>query len=79
MTEPVFKINATPMLGALDKLEGAIVNTAPLLRIAGNIMVGSIHQTMRDEGSPAGSWRRLYASTMRQQFESRGKRKPMTF
>lgn len=39
------------------------VKARPLLAIAGAIMMGSITQTFRDEGSPSGSWPPLAAWT----------------
>jgi len=75
MTEPVFRINAQPMLDGLDHLGHTLEDKADLLHIAGDVMVKSIHQTFREGGSPAGSWRPLYASTMAQEWESRGQGK----
>jgi len=73
MTEPVFQLNAQPLLLGLDHLAGALTDKTPLLGIIGNLMVRSIHQTFREQGSPAGSWRPLYAGTLQQDWESRSK------
>jgi phage virion morphogenesis protein len=40
------------------------INRGSLLKIAGSVMRGSIEQTFRDQGSPAGSWPALAASTL---------------
>lgn len=48
----------------LDRLR-ATVKKEPMLKIAGEIMVGSIHRTMREQGSPANSWAPLAASTIK--------------
>jgi phage virion morphogenesis protein len=37
----------------------------PLLKIAGQVMQGSIERTFREQGSPAGSWAPLAASTLK--------------
>jgi phage gpG-like protein len=66
-------LDATQALSDWQKFIGVLQDKRPLLRIAGNLMVASIQQTMRDSGSPAGSWRPLYASTLQQQFESESK------
>lgn len=41
------------------------IGPEPLLRAAGAVMAGSIVQTFRDEGSPAGSWAPLAPSTLK--------------
>jgi phage virion morphogenesis protein len=41
------------------------INRGSLLKIAGAVMRGSIEQTFRDQGSPAGSWAPLAASTLK--------------
>jgi phage virion morphogenesis protein len=41
------------------------VGPGPLLRVAGAAMQSSIMQTFREEGSPAGSWAPLAASTLK--------------
>ncbi len=79
MAEPVFTLNTKPMLAALGNLDQALSNPTPLLKIAGSLMVRSIHQTFREGGSPAGSWRPLFASTMQQQFETRGQRRRQAY
>jgi len=80
MPEPVFRLNATEALKEWQEFAGALADKRPLLRIAGAWMVRSIQQTFMDSGSPSGSWRRLYAGTLRTQFERRRRRKigPLT-
>lgn len=41
------------------------ISPAPLLKIAGEVMRGSIERTFREQGSPAGSWAPLAASTLK--------------
>jgi len=43
----------------------ARISPAPLLKIAGEVMRGSVERTFRDQGSPAGSWAPLAASTLK--------------
>jgi len=80
MAQPVFKINATEALGKFANLAGALQNKAPLLRILGNLMVGSVMQTFREGGSPAGSWRAPLPGSIRSQYERRKRKKigPLT-
>lgn len=46
-----------------------------VLNIANQVMQGSIDETFDQEGFPAGSWRRVHASTIRRSFEQRNKGK----
>jgi len=73
MAEPAFRLNAAEALKEWQEFAGALADKRPLLKIAGALMVRSIQQTFMDSGSPSGSWRRLYASTMHTQFERPGK------
>ncbi len=41
------------------------IQPGPLLKIAGEVMRGSVERTFRDQGSPAGSWAPLAPSTLR--------------
>ena len=41
------------------------MSPGPLLQIAGQVMRSSIEQTFRGQGSPAGSWKPLAASTLK--------------
>jgi phage gpG-like protein len=43
----------------------ARIQPQPLLKIAGEVMRGSIERTFREQGSPAGSWAPLAASTLK--------------
>jgi len=43
----------------------ARITPEPLLKIAGEVMRGSIERTFREQGSPAGSWAPLAASTLK--------------
>lgn len=56
----------------LGDLRSKVVNLRPLLAIAGNLMLGSIARTFRDEGSPAGSWLRLALSTLKKKGYTAG-------
>lgn len=80
MAQPVFKINATEALGKFGALGQALRDKTPLLRIFGNLMVRSTQRTFREGGSPAGSWRRLLAGSLRAQYEGRKRKKlgPLT-
>jgi phage virion morphogenesis protein len=60
----VFTINDQKLRLALKNFV-ARIGPEPLLRAAGAAMIGSIMQTFRDEGSPAGSWPRLAPSTLK--------------
>src|SRR3954471_7590128 len=42
----------------------ARIQPPPLLKIAGEVMPGSIERTFREQGSPAGSWAPLAAATL---------------
>jgi phage gpG-like protein len=59
------EVNSEPVRAQLAKLEGAVVNPEPLLRIAGQHMRGSIDRTFREQGSPAASWAPLARGTLR--------------
>lgn len=56
----------------LNELRDAVTDTRPLLNIAGEVMRGSIAQTFREEGSPAGSWPKLALSTLRKRAYTTG-------
>jgi phage virion morphogenesis protein len=43
----------------------ARISPQPLLNIAGEVMRGSVERTFREQGSPAGSWAPLAASTLK--------------
>ena len=70
-----FQFDARPLDAALQRLLDRLQSKSGLLAVLGNLMVRSIHQTMREEGNPPGSWRRLYAGTIQQQYEAKGKGK----
>jgi phage virion morphogenesis protein len=57
-------VNSQKLEVALHNFTSAL-RPEPLLKIAGGVMRGSIEQTFRDQGSPAGSWAPLAASTIR--------------
>jgi phage virion morphogenesis protein len=48
-----------------DFTERVLRNPTPLLKIAGEVMRGSIDTTFRQQGSPAGSWTPLAKSTLK--------------
>ncbi|MFC6645450.1 phage virion morphogenesis protein [Granulicella cerasi] len=50
---------------SLVDVRGAVADKTSLLKIFGELMRASIARTFRDEGSPAGSWPQLAASTLR--------------
>jgi phage gpG-like protein len=56
----------------LGDLRGKVTDVRPLLAIAGNLMLASIHRTFLDEGSPAGSWPRLALSTLKKKGYTAG-------
>jgi len=58
-------------LGALAR----VIAPRSVLNIANQVMQGSIDETFAQEGFPAGSWRRVHASTIQRSFErsNRGK------
>jgi phage virion morphogenesis protein len=58
-------INDQALRITLGNLNERLRNPAPMLRIAGEVMRGSIERTFRDQGSPAGSWAPLAASTLK--------------
>ena len=64
MAEFKWKVNAEPVKFALKNFSDKL-KPEPLLNIAGAIMRSSIEQTFRDQGSPAGSWPPLAASTLK--------------
>lgn len=57
-------VNSQPLRVALRNFTSRMA-PEPLLRIAGQVMRGSIEQTFRDQGSPAGSWLPLALSTLK--------------
>ena len=64
MTGLNLTINDKPVRFALKNFSARIV-PEPLLKIAGQVMRSSVEQTFRDQGSPAGSWAPLAASTLK--------------
>ena len=69
MSEPVFRINATEALGKFGNLAQGLRDKGPVLRILGSLMLGSVMQTFYEEGSPAGSWRRVFAGSRVVKYE----------
>lgn len=59
------KVDSSGVRVGLGELRTAIADRQNLLNIAGVLMRASITRTFREEGSPAGSWPRLAASTLR--------------
>lgn len=49
----------------LGELRAGVGDMPALLKIVGDLMMTSVARTFRDEGSPAGSWPALAASTLR--------------
>lgn len=66
------KVDDRGVRAGLGELRGEVTNVRPLLAIAGNLMLGSIARTFRDEGSPAGSWPRLALSTLKKKGYTSG-------
>lgn len=65
MAVTAINVNDREVRIGLGELRAAVANPAPLLTIVGVLMRASVARTFRDEGSPAGSWPRLAASTLR--------------
>jgi phage virion morphogenesis protein len=59
-----FKINDKELQIGLKRFASQL-SPEPLLKIAGEVMRGSIERTFREQGSPAGSWPPLAASTLK--------------
>lgn len=64
MSDVEIKINDEQLRFALKNFTQRIKG-APLLKIAGDLMRGSIDRTFRDQGSPPGSWPPLASSTLK--------------
>lgn len=58
------QVNDRAVLLSLGGFRATVADRTAMYRILGALMVGSIQQTFRDEGSPAGSWVPLAVSTM---------------
>jgi|SRR4051794_26437152 phage virion morphogenesis protein len=58
------KVNDGKFQIALSNFTG-MITTDRLLRVAGEVMLGSKEKTFREQGSPAGSWPPLAKSTLR--------------
>lgn len=67
-----FVMNDRELRLGLGDLQLAISDRASLLSIAGVLMRASVARTFHDEGSPAGSWARLAASTLKRKGYSAG-------
>jgi phage gpG-like protein len=59
------KVDDREVLIGLGEFKAAATDIAALLRICGVLMRASITRTFREEGSPAGSWPKLAASTLK--------------
>jgi len=66
------KVDNREVLVGLDETKVALGDVPLMLRVAGELMRASIARTFRDEGSPAGSWPRLAASTMKKKGYTTG-------
>jgi phage virion morphogenesis protein len=66
------KVDNSEVLVGLDETKVAVSDVPLMLRVAGELMRASIARTFRDEGSPAGSWPRLAASTMKKKGYTTG-------
>jgi phage gpG-like protein len=64
--------NDSEVLIGLGGFKADVSDKNNLLRIIGALMRGSIARTFRDEGSPAHSWARLAASTLKKKGYSAG-------
>ena len=62
--EITFRLNDKALRIAL-KAFMAKLGPEPLLNVAANVMRSSIERTFREQGSPAGSWPKLAASTLK--------------
>lgn len=74
MSDQVFKINDAELRLKLRNLVQRI-GPEPMLTVAGEVMVGSVMETFRDEGSPAGSWPPLSQGTLQARY---GRMRPST-
>ena len=63
----------------LVRLGTGIKDQTALCRVMGEVMRDSIETTFAEEGSPAGSWRKLHASTLIRRYETMGKGKRKAF
>jgi phage virion morphogenesis protein len=61
---PTIRVNTRDFQLKLKNFSSRI-GVEPLLNIAGDVMLGSIARTFREQGSPAGSWTPLAASTLK--------------
>jgi phage virion morphogenesis protein len=68
----VVKTDNQTVLAGLDETRAAVADYGAMLSIAGELMRGSVAKTFRAEGSPAGSWPRLAASTMKKKGYTAG-------
>jgi phage virion morphogenesis protein len=60
----VIQIDSSHTRVALGKFRASLAEKGELMRQIGLLMLKSIYQTFRDEGSPQGSWPRLAPSTV---------------
>jgi phage virion morphogenesis protein len=65
-------ITQDALLISLGDLQRRVDDRDQALRIVGNLMYASVRRTFRDEGSPAGSWPALAASTLQKKGYSAG-------
>ncbi len=72
MSAVTMYIDDREMLLGIDGAQATLADVTPMLNIAGALMLGSIARTFREEGSPAGSWPKLAASTMRKKGYTTG-------
>jgi len=72
MAGVVIKTDNRTVLAGLDEARIAVADVPLMLRVAGELMRASIARTFRDQGSPAGSWPKLAASTLKKKAYTSG-------
>ena len=72
MSATSITVNQDQLLLTLGKLGAAASDMPSILNTVSAYMKGSVQSTFRDEGSPAGSWPALAASTLRRKGYSAG-------
>ncbi len=65
-------INQDQLLITLGQVQTSVRDKNGILRVIGELMRASIARTFRDEGSPAGSWPALAASTLKKKGYTAG-------
>ena len=72
-------VDSLPAIQRLRAVASKVIDTVPLLKIAGEVMRDSIEQTFSEEGVPAGSWRRLHMSSIATAYSQGGQKRKKAF